>query len=167
MTQRFMFKDFMFVPTGKPKRVGKSRQRKARLGRVVEYGTSRTITLFVGMNKGKQPKNRTGRCRRKPKKFSLTAVDKAMATIRAAQVGGDAVEYTRVAGRGFYQGSGEQSVSYQVAFIPSTNEKSFAQFKRNMNNAAEQLAETFCQDSVLIVRDDGSKRSVASAEWDG
>jgi hypothetical protein len=160
---RFFFGNRGFISTSKPTALGKAKRKP--LGRVVEYGSARTITLVVGQKKGLRPKNRKGTCKRKPRQFAAFEVDTAFLALRRAQVGGENVGATRRVGRGFYQNVQEPSVAYEVAFVPSAKEKTFKTFARNMNALAENLAETFCQDSVLIVRDDGRKKSVASAEW--
>jgi len=158
---RLIVGDRAFIPTGRPRAIGVAKP----LGKVEEYGPARQVTLVVGQDKGKEPKNRAGTCARKPPSFSPAAVDAEFIRIRAAQVGEKDVGASAVPGRGWYKGRREDSIAYQVAFIPTGSERTFAQFKRNMNRAAELLAERFCQDSVLIVRDSGSRRSVAAATW--
>jgi hypothetical protein len=164
VNKRFFMGDRGFIPTGRPVRLGAKPKRA--LGKIEEYGLSQQITLFVGQDKGKQPKNRTASCARKPAKFSPAAIDHEFLTLRGLQVGRPHVNATRTSGRGFFQGRPENSMAFEVAFIPTTDEPTFDVFKRNMDRLAEHIGERFCQDSVLIIRDDGTKRSVASAEWE-
>lgn len=166
--KRIMFGNRVFVPTGKPKPFGLARKYR-RLSGIDEYGLARRITIVVGQNKGKEPHNRKGSCARKASKFSTAAVDREFFRIREDQVGRK-VAGTRVAGRGWYEGAPESSVAYEVSYIPPEGggpiqEPSFEAFRQNMDRLAERLAETFCQDSVLILRDDGKKRTVAAATW--
>lgn len=168
--KRFSFGNFSFVPTDTPKRIG-SKRGQQRLGRIDEYGPARKITLYVGQNKGQEPRNRTGSCARRPTKFSTAEIDSAFFKARAAQVGKPSVAGTRQSGRGWYEGDPEASVSYEISYIPPegggpASEPTFKVFNEHINRLAERLAEDFCQDSVLIVRDDGSKREVASAVWE-
>jgi hypothetical protein len=153
-----------FVPTGRPLRLGSTSKRL--LGKVQEYGLAQQVTLIVGQDKGKQPKNRIASCARKPAKFSPAAIDDEFLKLRGLQVGRAQVGATRTSGRGFFQGRPENSLAFEVAFIPTADEPTFDAFRRNMDRLAERIGEHFCQDSVLIIRDDGTKRSVASAEWE-
>ena len=152
-----------FVPTGKPVRLGTPVRR--RLGDVEEYGTSRTITIVVGQNKGHQAHNRAGKCALAPGRFMAQSIDREFMDLREVQVGRKAIGATRTAGRGWFEGKPEASVTYEVSHIPNEREPSFATFKRNMDALAEKLAERTCQDSVLILRDDGGKKTVAAASW--
>lgn len=168
MSRRIIFGKHVFIPTGKPVQIGSPSSR--RFGGIDKYGVSRKITIVVGQNKGKQPKNTSKSCARIPKKFSVRAVDDAFLHARELQVG-KRVEGTRVTGRGWYKNDPEPSVSYDVSYVPPksggpASEPTYEVFKENMNRLAERLAEVFCQDSVLIVRDNGKQRSVAAATWD-
>ena len=153
----------VFIPVGAPKRIGDDPPRG--FAKVNELGATRTITLAVGRNKGVEEKNQTAKCARKPREFSVQAVDEIFESSRRSQVGVGAVGATRQATKGWYRGEPEKSVTYQVTYIPNAKEKSFRVFKANMDRLAETLAERFCQDSVLILRDDGRKRSTAEATW--
>ena len=152
----------MFVPTGKPVRIG---PRGNGIGEVDEYGDASNIKLVVGLNKGTQAQNTGGRCGNAPVKFTVAEIDDAFYAGRAAQVGRKNVGATRMSGQGWYEGDPEQSVAFDIAFIPNEREPDFTTFRANMNALAELLAEKFCQDSVLILRDDGGKRTVAAARW--
>jgi hypothetical protein len=158
VTNRFFMGHRGFVPTGNPRRIGST---KRPLGKIEEYGPAQQVTLIVGQDKGKQPKNRTASCARKPEKFSPAAIDDEFLKLRGLQVGREQIGATRTKGRGFFQGRPENSVAYEVAFIPTADEPDFSVFRRNMDRLAELIAERFCQDSVLIIRD--TKRSVAAA----
>lgn len=165
--KRFQFGKRSFSPQGPSKRFG---GRKA-LGRIDEYGTARTISLLIGQAKGVQPRNTEGRCAREPSSSTAEAIDEAFFRLRAAQVGRPFVAGTRQSGRGWYEGEPEDSVAFEVSYIPPEgggpeNEKDFEAFSKNMDRLAESLAERFCQDSVLIIRDDGAKRNVAAAIWE-
>ena len=144
-----------FKPIGRP----------VQLGAVEEYGPARAVTLVVGQHRGLKPANQSGRCARKPSKFSAPAVDNTFIRLRAAQVGRENVGATRHTGRGWYEGKPEASVAYEVAFIPSSREGSYEQFTKNMNRLAERMAQAFCQDSVLVLRE--KKTAAASASWAG
>ena len=152
-----------FIPTGPPKHIGPSKP----LADIVEYGPARDVTIIVGQTKGMEPKNRAGACKRLPEQFSPAVVDREFTRIRAAQIGAEAVAATRRAGKGWYRGQPEESVAYQIAFIPTGSEKTYKQFEKNINRLSEAIAERFCQDGVLILRDDGRKRTVAEAKWSG
>ena len=162
---RLMIGSRMFVPTGRPKWIGMRPTRPAGVGQITELGPARAITLFVGQTKGVAAKNQAGRCARKAEAFSVAAVDRAFFRFRARAIGPHGVAGRRVAGQGWYEGQKEESVAFEVAFIPNANERTFAEFRANMNRVAELLAAEFCQDAVLIIRDDGKKRSVADAKW--
>ena len=166
---RISIGQFTFVPTGEPRWIGPGtppRGRRAGLAEVEEIGTAQSVKLIVGRNKGMQPHNKTGRCARRPRKFEASAVDQAFVELRSAQVKDrKAVGASRVTGAGWYEGKGEKNVAYEIAFIPNKKEKDFRTFKENVDLLAELLAKRFCQDSVLILRDDGKKRTVASATW--
>lgn len=145
-----------FLPTAPSRALGA-------LGDVEEYGASRSVTLLVGRNKGKQPANRTGRCRALPEEAKAAQYDELFIEERARQIGHENVGATRTEGKGWYRGDPEKAVAYQVAFVPNDREKTYATFKRNMNRLAESLAARLCQDSILVVRDDGRRRTVAGA----
>ena len=87
---------------------------------------------------------------------------------RGAQVTDNAaIGATRVASRGWFKGKPERSVAYQMAFIPGLpgGEKTFAAFERNVKRVAERLAARFCQDSVLVLVDNGRRRTAWGATW--
>lgn len=156
-----------FIPTGPVVHIGpKPKNRPGGLGEIQEIGLAKQITIVIGQNKGLAPKNQKGSCARKPTSFNPPAVDRAFEQMRAFQVGRDGVNASRQAGRGWYQGDAENSMRYEMAYIPNDREKTFAQFKKNVNHLAENIAEEFCQDSVLIIREDGTKKTIAFAEWD-
>ena len=164
--QRFAVGGHVYVPTGRPKQIGLPPKRIPKgIGEVTEIGAARVITLFVGQAKGVAAKNRAGRCASKPAAFSVAAVDRAFFKLRARVVGAHGVAGRRVSSQGWYEGAKEASVAYEVAFIPNANERTFAEFRKNMDRVAELLAAEFCQDAVLIIRDDGRKRTVADAKW--
>ena len=56
-------------------------------------------------------------------------------------------------------------MAYEVAFIPNSREGSYGAFTKNMNHLAERMAQSFCQDSVLVLRE--RKTAAASASWAG
>lgn len=141
--RRISFGDRTFIPTGKPVSIGLKR----RFGDVEEYGPARTITIVVGQNKGKEPKNQAGKCLRKPTKFSTALVDEAFVRARQAQIGKQ-VAATRVSGRGWFRNKPEPSVTYEVSYVPPagggpSEERTFESFQKNMDRIAESLAETF------------------------
>lgn len=153
-----------FIPTGPVVRLGP--QSASHLGKVEEYGEAQTIRIVVGQNKGEESRNTAGRCAIIPEKFSAEDIDRRFVGLRNLQVGKKNVGATRVRGEGWYEGEPEHSVAYEIAYIPNPKEPTFAEFQENINELALELAEMFCQDSVLILRDDGTKKTVAAAEWD-
>lgn len=137
-----------------------------RFGDVESYGRSRTATLYVGRKRGLNKQNRTARCKRAyagRKQIPIKAVDEAFIDIRAKQVGRENVGATRRKGAGWYQGQPEDALSYEVVFIPSAKEKDYKKFTKNMYKMGEKLANRLCQDSVIVVTDDGDIRSAAGA----
>lgn len=142
------------VATGRPKCIGKCATRVKGLGRLEWDAPLRSATIIVGQNKGKRPHNRAGRCAAQPSSFSVAAVDKWFQRLRGEQVGRERVAATRISGRGWYKGDDEKSVSYQIIHDPGVpGEQTLGQFKRRMQAIAEDLAEHFCQDEVLVVLD--------------
>jgi len=135
------------------------------VGDVVSYGPTRSATLYIGLKKGVQPENNAGACERKPQKFQLRSLDSTFTKGRAAQVGTDNVNATRRKGRGWFEGSPEESASYEVIYIPSDSEGSYEAFRSNMNRLAESIGKKLCQDSVIIVHSDGGKRQSCDARW--
>ncbi len=152
-----------FIPTGKIVHLGPL---ASRLGDIVEYGEAKTIRLVVGQNKGVEARNIEGRCADEPHKFTAEQVDAVFLDVRGGQVGKKNVGASRVVGEGWYKGDPEHSVGYEIAFIPNDREPTFERFQENVNELSLILAERFCQDSVLILRDDGCKKTVAAAEWE-
>jgi hypothetical protein len=149
----------------RPRRLGRA------LGRVDVYGPAQVVTLVVGQNRGHAPKNTSGTCARKPAAFSVGRVDAVFQHLRAQQVGRDFVAATRRTGKGWYKGAPEASVAYEVAYIPPAgggppSEASFTAFEKHMDKLAERMARTLCQDSVLLIYDNGGRRKVGAAEWD-
>lgn len=152
-----------FIPTGPVRSIGAPMSRG--LAKVTELGVAKSIRLFVGRTKGVKPHNRSGRCARTPATFTPQAIDEAFLELRKAQVDKENAHASGVSMAGWYEGKPEKSVAFEIGYIPSVDEPSYTVFRRNMNRLAEQLAERFCQDSVLIVRDSGRARSVAEAKW--
>lgn len=143
------------VATGKPKCIGACpTPRRRGLGKLEWDAPLRSATIIVGQDKGAQPRNTAGRCAAMPAKFSVTAVDRWFSKIRGEQVGRAGVAASRIAGAGWYKGKQERSVSYQVIHDPSVSgEENVGAFRRRMQQLAEDLAEHFCQDEVLVVMD--------------
>lgn len=109
--------------------------------------------------------NRVTRCDRlfKGRQVPLKAMDETFIELRKQQVGTGNVGATRQKGAGWYQGQPEQSASYQVVFIPTPKEKTYRKFTKNMYKLAEKMANRLCQDSVIVVTDDGDIRRAAGA----
>jgi len=147
--------------------------RKVTLGRpigdVISYGPTRSATIYVGLNKGKEGPNQEGACKRKPKKFQLRSLDNAFLKEREKQVGKGRVGATRRKGMGWYKGAPESAAAYEVIFIPPDDadkrETSYTEFRKNMNQLAETIGKRMCQDSVIIVHSDGGKRQSCDARW--
>ena len=134
------------------------------LGKVDPYGRSRSATLYIGRKRGQERQNQTARCKRLIKReLSISVVDETFISLRCAQVGRKNIGATRRTGAGWYQGEPESSLSYEIVFIPSAREKSYKAFIRNINKLAEKMSSRLCQDSIIIVTDDGDIRSAAGA----
>lgn len=156
-------KNVDFKTQGAPKLLGNAK-RPSGFGKVVSFGPARGATLIVGLNKGNREANRTGACAIKPAKFSPTQVDETFIDVRTGQVGAKSVGATRAVGKGWYEGAPEKSVAYSVVYIKNDREKTYATFKRNMEELAERIGGKLCQDSVLIIHDNSDKRRTRSAE---
>lgn len=137
--------------------------RKRGLGEVVDYGPTRTATVIVGLDKGHAKGNQSGACGTKPVHFSPEAADRAFLSTRAAQVSRDNVGASRRCGKGWFQGRPEQSLSYEVVFIPNTREKTYGQFRKNMDALATKMGAKLCQDSVLVLDDNSKQRKTRAA----
>ena len=134
-----------------------------RIGDVDPYGPSRKATFYVGLERGKEPQNRSPRCERVRSPIAPQTADDVFLELRQRQVGMENVGGTRRKGRGWYQGSSEDSLSYEVVFIPNNREKNYRTFLKNMRRLAEGMAHGLCQDSVILVADNGDKRTVEGA----
>jgi hypothetical protein len=144
-----------FDPKGRPKTLGK----------VDSYGPTQSATLYIGQNRGHDAPNRAGTCKRKPESFSLTKMDNLFIKNRAKQVGREETGATRTTGKGWFRGKPEKSAAYEVVYIPNADEKSYRSFRNNMNRLAEKLGKELCQDSVIIVHNDGDRRNTCDAIW--
>lgn len=144
-----------FEATGRPRS----------LGRVDDYGPTQSATLYVGRNRGHEPANRRGSCARAPETYSLTRLDDTFLAARAAQVGRKDTGATRTTGKGWYKGDPESAAAYAVIHIPNDREQSYEAFRQNMNRLAETMAQRLCQDSVIVVHDDGDRKKSCGAEW--
>ncbi len=134
-----------------------------RVGDVDPYGPAQTATFFVGMVRGRERQNRTPRCMRLRSPIPKKRADEAFLELRRRQVGAENVGATRRSGRGWYQGTPEESLSYEVVFIPNAREKTFRSFLKNMRRLSEGMASALCQDSVIMVADNGNKRMAEGA----
>lgn len=136
------------------------------LGRVDSYGTTRGATLYIGLDRGRAKQNRTAaHCRRAPDKFRVDALDRNFLRMRADQVTKQNTGATRTKGKGWFEGKPETSVAYELVFVPNDKERSYESFRRNTNRLAERLAKKFCQDSVIIVHNEGRRRETCDAVW--
>lgn len=134
------------VATGKPKCIGACKPRGVSLGDLRWDAPLHSATIIVGQDKGKEDRNKVGRCRTLPGKFSAAQVDRWFQKLRQSQVGKTAVGATRITGKGWYKGKQEKSASYQVIHDPSVpGEEGIADFRARMQSLAEDLAEHFCQ----------------------
>lgn len=157
---RVVYRGRTFAAVGKPVRIGAATPRQ--LGSVEWEAPSRSATIFVGRAKGKNPENRAGRCAAAPETASIQSIDRWFTMVRAAQVGREAVGATRLEAAGWYKGAPEQSVSYQV--FPDEHETETS-FKTNMQTLAEDLAEHFCQDSIIVSLKTGGEEAMG-VKWD-
>jgi len=128
-------------------------------------GPTQKATLYVGQNKGHNTKNRTKACAKAADRFSIREIDRAFLRLRAKQVGKEATGGTRTKGRGWYEGKPEDAAAYEVIFIPSDKEESYRKFRSNLSALADKMSKKFCQDSVIIVHDNGDKTKSYDAAW--
>ena len=157
---RVMLGGRLFKATSKPVRIGAGSKRE--LGSIAWEGPSKSATLFVGRAKGKEPENQAGRCATAPNVSTIPAIDRWFTMVRAAQIGRENVGATRLEAAGWYKGAPEESVSYQV--FPDDSETE-ATFKSNMRTLAEDLAEHFCQDSIIVSMKTGGEEAMG-VKWD-
>jgi hypothetical protein len=150
-----------FIPTGKAVHIGPAAGRTD----IEEYGEVRAIKLVVEQNQGTRAQHQDGAGADSPAKFDVAEIDRMFLAFRRAQVGKPNVGATRIAGQGWYEGGGEDSVAYDIVFIPNDKEPTFEVFAQRINDLAEILAEKVYPDRVLILRDDGTKRTVAAARF--
>jgi hypothetical protein len=134
------------------------------LGRVDRYGPTQSAIFYVGQRRGNKSAQRQ-RCRHAPTKISVTKTDQGFVKLRSQQVGKDNTGGTRISGKGWYEGRTEPSASYEVVYIPNSKEPSYRRFRHNMNRLAEAMGKEFCQDSVIVVHNDGDKRTTCGATW--
>jgi hypothetical protein len=156
---------------GKPVRIGSRKRRRPRLGPEDPGGLDwdapvQQATLFIGLKKGKSPKNKRGECAVRPRRFHTESVDKWFRKLRKAQLLKHGVSATRLKAKGWYEGEDEPSLNYQIIFEPSEHEPDYKTFKEHMAELAENLSEHFCQDSVIIVTEDQGRRHAYGYSWD-
>lgn len=151
------------VGGGQMKRIGPGKPRRSRaFGKVRWAGPTTSAILFIGQAKGREPRNQRGFCRSAPAVAKPSEVDYWFNKLRAAQVGGESVAATRSANRGWYRGQAEPSMAFQIFHDPSIpGEKTLTQFRKRMQSLAEDLAEHFCQDEVIVTIDASSGRKVS------
>lgn len=155
------------VAVGKPKCIGACATDSKGLGKLSWEAPLRSATIVIGQKKGKRAQNKAGRCAAQPASFSTTAVDRWFSTLRGEQVGRKNLAATRIKGKGWYKGDNEPSVSYQIIHDPSVpGEDSLDGFRQRMQRLAENLAEHFCQDEVLVVMDTEKGKHTYSYEYD-
>lgn len=157
---RVSYRGRMFAAVGKPVRIGAAMPRQ--LGSIEWEGPSKSATIFVGRAKGEKPENQAGRCATAPETASIQSIDRWFTMVRAAQIGRENVGATRLEAAGWYKGAPEESVSYQVFPDDSETEVSF---KSNMRTLAEDLAEHFCQDSIIVSMKTGGEEAMG-VKWD-
>lgn len=143
----------------------KANGRSKTIGRVDDYGPTQRATLYVGQNKGHDDPNRAGTCSRAPEKAAVTRLDEVFLTERRAQVGKEATGATRTKGKGWFRGEPEDAASYDVIYIENPAEPTYGAFRKNMNKLAEKMGKRLCQDSVIVVHNDGDKARSCGAVW--
>lgn len=126
------------------------------------YGSTKSVHLFVGLKRGEKSTAQRGAvCERLPKQLQPRTVDRAVVSAwkETFEKGTRKlnVSMSRVAGRGWWQGKAEPSHQYTV-FLDGENEQNLASLTRNLTKAAEIVADKLCQDSIIVVSDDGDKR---------
>ena len=131
----------------------------------VFLGPAQQVTLIVGLNRGKTA-GLPAHCSLQPLMYEREYVDEVFVRLRALQVGIPHVEASRVDARGWYQGMPEGSILYEVLYLPGSveSETSWEQFLDHMGHLAEQLRFHLCQDSVLLIADDGQHRQTYLVE---
>jgi hypothetical protein len=158
MRRRKNYRGFGFTTRSKRRTLG-------RLGRVDDYGPTQTATLYVGQDKGGERPNREGVCQRAPERVTVRDMDRTFLRHRVKQVGREATGATRITGKGWYKGKPEDATKYEVIYIPNDREGSYAKFRKNMNKLAEKMGKKLCQDSVIVVHNDGNKAQSCGAVW--
>lgn len=136
------------------------------VGDVESYGLAQKYTIVIGLNKGKEERNQTGKCLTVPATLNPEVVDNSLLSMREGQVGRNEVGMTRQLAKGWYKGDPEKSLVYDVAYIKTDAEPTFEKFEANMKIAAEKLAERYCQDSVMLFKDTGKERETEMAIWE-
>lgn len=156
------------------------RRARASLRDVLWEGDTVAATLFIGRKKGKQPRNRTGFCAKRPAEFKQRDLDETVKGIRSLILiergltptqAKNAIGGSRVAQRGWYRGDAEASAAYTIFFDPSVKgEETPERFKHSMQRLAEYVGGSLCQDEVIVqftsptgnrsmgVRDDATQR---------
>jgi hypothetical protein len=150
-----------FESTSEAVILGKKRRRGLR--GVFPYGPTVSARIIVGLNRGNEVPNKTGRCASAPANVTPETVDAYLLEARALQVTKANVGVTRLYGKGWYRGEPEPAVAYDITY--TGDEASPKDFQANMNRLAEGIGERFCQDEVFIIHDDGDKRATCSAKW--
>mgnify|MGYP001568891696 CR=1 FL=1 len=162
--QRIVIGERVIAGGGEVRRIGPGKPNRSRaLGDVRWMGASTSAVLFIGQAKGREPVNRTGKCATAPAVAKSSEVDYWFNMLRAAQVGGkENVAGTRTANRGWYKGQPEPSMAFQIFHDPSVKgEKTVAAFEKRMKSLAEDLAEHFCQDEVIVTLDRASGKKTS------
>lgn len=165
--RRISFGSYLFVP--------RSRRQLGALGRGLASLTDETpasgATIFVGRTRGREEKNAKGKCKRRfslfrQDKHPADVVDRAFVGHRISQVGEKHFGASAAVGTGYFEGDAEDNHVYQVLYFPNDAEPTWAAFKANIGRIGEALARDLCQDSVLLVFDDGDRRTLRFAEWE-
>jgi hypothetical protein len=142
------------------------------LGRLPTFGDWKTVApagqyavVFVGHNRGSQ--KRHGHCSAAPATYGRKKVDNVVLAIRTDQIGeqSGATAYPTV---GYWEGKPEHSTAYQFLYVTHSEyppaEKTYREFKANMNELAERVARDLCQDAVYVLHWDGRGSTIVEAK---
>lgn len=149
--------DRCYVQTGKSQQIGSA----TTIGDISKGRKIQKVTLIVGLDRGRDSAKERTICRQAPKKIKpKKAVDTFLAA-RITQLGrADLVGATVTPARGQWKGGGESTRVFDVIFDKSSAEKDFKTFKNNMLRVGEVMSDRLCQDKVLAVVEDGTKRTL-------
>lgn len=139
-------------------------RKPTQLGRTLWEAPTVSATILVGANRGEQPRNNTGFCRKQPRKFTQKQLDETVIGIRTFQLDNHGLTpnqvrknlaASRIEQRGWYKGAPEQSASFLFVHNPGIpGEETPAKFQAAMKRLGELVGGSLCQDEVIVVFQD-------------